>query len=156
MKKNFILFGFVISILILMLIPQNSIATTMDIENGKQEDYELIPSKNEKGEWKTNYLCRIRARGVGNAYFYDFDGDIRFPNIWIGFAPSAGVNLGGDWFSFEISGVNGSDSSSEYDGVELEAKYFFGFIFIIKEAGWYTESAMYGFAIKCRYIFYDW
>lgn len=140
LKNKIFLFG-IIAILILVSIPQNTVATTTDINNKGQENYQDTSyNDNGKGEWKTNYFCRIKASGYG---FLDFEVLGTTLSFWIGPCRKVGLYIIDGYC--KISGILGTDKAKE-----LEADFFCGILFE-NDAGWVTESHMNGFALKCKY-----
>jgi hypothetical protein len=142
LKNKIFLFG-IVSMLILLMIPQNTLAINQDVTN----------SDNEKSEWKTNSFCRISANGKGVVRIYDVAGDVKCPNFWIGFTVKVRLNLY-EAYLFTISGRQGSDSNKGWAEVELEGDFFFGLI-LSDDGGWDKKSYMNGFAIYCRYRITD-
>jgi hypothetical protein len=140
LDNKILVFG-IITIL-LMSIPQAITATTLDVDNEQNEDYQLNPSNTEKGEWKTNYFCRIRASGYGNLDFLVLGTTLWF---WIGPCSKVGVYLWeGDC---TVSGILGTDRA---DNIELNAFLFCGILFE-DDGGWDQQIYMNGFAFKCKY-----
>ena len=148
LKTKIFIFGIII-ILILTSIPQNTIAT--DVDNEIKEPYlEATNKDNEKGEWKTNSFCRVRADGLGYYIVKKFNGGGAHNNdIWFGIAKkiSAYVSFPG---SLKISGREGSDYVRA-DEIEIRGDFFIG-ICIARHVGeWYMRINLVGFVLNCRY-----
>lgn len=147
MKKYFIFL--VILLLICTSFPYMSAITNSKIESSvTYENNDILDTKDDgKGEWKTNYFCRIKASGVG---FVDFEVLGTTLNFWIG--PCRKVELYLYDGYCKISGIKGTDVSNNTGYIDLEADFFCGII-LFRWASWASTSYMNGFALKCRYKF---
>jgi hypothetical protein len=128
----------IIAIIILVFIPQYTIAINLDNETKETYLDETIKN-NEKGERKTNSFCRIRAYVHG---YCDTQPELGFGFIRKGY-------IKGDLGFCRVSGRNGTDYFSEGE-FDLIFEYLFGFtLFEFNE--WNSKGYVIGFAIKCSY-----
>ena len=138
LKNKIFLLG-IFTMIILLSIPQNTIASKIDIDNEKQENYQVSPSNNDKGEWKTNYYCRINVYVDGGCYCQ--------PELGLFFVRNARIT--GNIVRCSISGTNGTDVF-ESGRLDLRVQYLFGFCRFFWQS-WLSWAEMRGFAIKCWY-----
>ena len=138
--KKFCIF-LVISLLICSSFPHISAITNSKIDSS--DNYEksdkLDIKGDDKGEWKTNYFCRIRVH---------VDGADIYPSYGLGIIKYAECK--GKVFYCYISGINGTDKIESGKWLDLRVDYLLGYTYLWWQS-WLSESYMGGFAFKCRY-----
>lgn len=126
--------------LILLLFSQNMVAIEKEIDSkGHETNKDGIYKNNEKGEWKTNFYCRIKVH---------VDGASCEPDYKIGFIKYAECR--GNVYYCRINGLNGTDIIESGKWLHIRVKYLFGYTYLWWQS-WLSESYMGGFAIKCEY-----
>ena len=148
LKTKIFIFGIIIT-LILVSIPQNTIAT--DVDNEIKEPYlEATNKDNEKGEWINNSFCRIRGSGLGWYSVKQFVGGSVYSNwIWFGIAKriSAYLSFPGN---LKITGREGTHYVGG-DEIEIRGDFFIGFCSARHVGEWYWGVTLIGFVLKLSY-----
>jgi hypothetical protein len=139
MKKSYVFL--VILLLIFTSFPQLSARTNSKIESSDthEESGKLNIKDADKGDWKTNYFCRINVYVDGYCYCD--------PELGLFFVRNAEIT--GNIIRCSISGKNGNDIF-ESGYLDLRVKYLFGFCRYYFQS-WLSWADMRGFAIKCEY-----
>ena len=140
LKIKIQLYG-IIMILFLISVPQVNAIILSDLESSQKNYPDYLYNNENKGEWKTNYFCRI------NAWVYGWCE----PELCFGIFPRKYAELWGYPLGrCTISGLYGTDVLDDAESIHIKAEYFWGFTHF-----WFqsmiSEATMRGYALICEY-----